>query len=362
MQILILAFLVSLLCTLGIIRYAHLHEHLTADHDLDGVQKFHDAPVPRVGGLSLALGLLAAGALVWLQKRSGSFFLVLLVAVPAFAGGLVEDLTKRVGPLARLLLTMLAAGCGFYVLGAGLARLDIGWLDAVLRWGPLSLLVTLVAVAGVANAVNIIDGYNGLAGVVTLVMFCALAYVARQVGDDQIWNICLALVGALLGFLVWNYPRGHIFLGDGGAYLLGFLLAELSVLLVVRHPQVSAWFPLLLVIYPIVETLFSIYRRVVLRGRSPGMPDAAHLHQLVYKRLVRWVLNRSHPDFRLTRNAMTSPYLWMLSSLGVIPAVLFWQHTRVLQAFAVLFIVSYVWLYRSIVRFRSPRWLRRRSS
>ena len=95
------------------------------------------------------------------------------------------------------------------------------------------------------------------------------------------------MLGALLGFLVFNYPSGRIFMGDGGAYLLGFWLGELSVLLVVRNPDVSPWFPIVLLAYPVVETLFSIYRRKFLQGRSAGRPDAMHLHQLIYRRLAR---------------------------------------------------------------------------
>jgi UDP-N-acetylmuramyl pentapeptide phosphotransferase/UDP-N-acetylglucosamine-1-phosphate transferase len=120
---------------------------------------------------------------------------------------------------------------------------------------------------------------------------------------------------------------------------------------------VSAWFPLLLCIYPVFETLFSIYRKRWLRGRSPGMPDGVHLHMLVYKRLVRWAIGSNLARHKTQRNAMTSPYLWVLSSLAVIPAVLFWQYEYVLMGFVFLFSVVYLALYRTLVRFASPRWL-----
>ena len=89
--------------------------------------------------------------------------------------------------------------------------------------------------------------------------------------------ICLA--GATAGFLVWNYPRGLIFAGDGGAYLWGVVIAMASVLLVQRHALVSPWFPMLLLIYPVWETLFSIYRKlgarpVARRGRRAALPPA----------------------------------------------------------------------------------------
>lgn len=359
MNSIIIAAFVSWLITLLIIRFNHLHAGLTADSDTTGVQKFHARAVPRVGGLGLFFGLLAVG--LWLQYANREvgepMLLLLLASIPAFLGGLGEDLTKRVSALPRLLMTMLSAVFGYWLLKAGLSRLDIPLLDSALRWWPFSLLLTVVAIAGVANAVNIIDGFNGLAGVVCVMILGAFAYVAYWVGDVLIWSSCAALAGGLFGFLIWNYPRGLIFLGDGGAYFLGFMIGEISVLLIVRNPEVSPWFPLLVVIYPVFETLFSIYRKKILRGISPGVPDGVHLHMLVYKRLVRWAVGSKEAGDRTSRNALTSPYLWVLSSLAIAPAVLFWRSTPVLMFFVFLFALIYLWLYRSIVLFHVPRGL-----
>jgi UDP-N-acetylmuramyl pentapeptide phosphotransferase/UDP-N-acetylglucosamine-1-phosphate transferase len=209
----------------------------------------------------------------------------------------------------------------------------------------------------VANAFNIIDGYNGLSSMVAVFILGGLTYVAHQVGDTQIMIAALVMIGALLGFLAWNYPRGLIFLGDGGAYLVGFWIAELSILLTARNPEVSKWFPLLLCIYTIFETLFTIYRRVILKRVHPGMPDALHLHQLIYRRIVRWNISNQSQQLQIYRNSMTSPYLWLLCLLGVIPAILFWRHHLALKGFAILFAMSYIWAYWMIVRYKVPKYL-----
>jgi UDP-N-acetylmuramyl pentapeptide phosphotransferase/UDP-N-acetylglucosamine-1-phosphate transferase len=128
-------------------------------------------------------------------------------------------------------------------------------------------------------------------------------------------------------------------------------------LLLHRNPQVSPMFPLLLCIYPVFETVFSIYRRKILRDVSPGLPDGLHLHSLVYRRLIRWAVGNKSAKALTRRNSMTSPYLWMLCMTAVVPAVLFWDNTPVLAAFVLLFGITYVVLYWRIVRFKSPRWL-----
>jgi len=124
-----------------------------------------------------------------------------------------------------------------------------------------------------------------------------------------------------------------------------------------RHPQVSAWFPLLLMIYPVWETLFSIYRKKFLRRISPFEPDGLHLHMLVHKRLIRRYAHSKEHKHRLYRNNSTSPYLWMLTIMCVIPATAFNNNTGLLMGFCTLFVATYLWIYWSIVHFRVPHLL-----
>jgi len=288
------------------------------------------------------------------QSASGEQFGYLLFAsLPAFLGGITEDVTKNVSVLARLALTMLAAACGAWLLGAVLPRLDVPGLDTLLKWTPFAIAFTIFAVGGVANAINIIDGYNGLASGHAVIVLTALAYVSSQVGDSFLFTSALAMIGALAGFLIWNYPKGKIFLGDGGAYLLGFWLAELSVLLVARHPEISPWFPMLLLVYPIFETLFSIYRRKVMQGVSPGQPDRLHMHQVIYMRLTRARADVSDPASLTRLNSMVAPFGWLMTLCCAVPALFFWRETRWLVAASVLFCAAYVMLYGRLLQQRA---------
>ena len=327
------------------------------DHADSGPQKVHAMPVPRIGGAAVLVGILIGTVWLGLSHQQHWIFMLVLVAAPAFCGGLYEDLTRRFPAGARLVTAFCAAAAGFFLLDARITDLDLWGSDWLLGFAAVSFAFTVFAVGGFSHALNIVDGFNGLSAIAALMKLAALAAVATAVSDPTIAQACVIIGASILGFLVWNYPRGTIFLGDGGAYLLGFLIAELAVLLVHRNSQVSPWFALLLLFYPVWETLFSSYRRRVLHGRSPGDADGLHLHTLVYRRLVRWKVGSRDLRHRRARNALTTPYLIVLSSLTVVPAAFFWNDTLVLQLFALAFALVYVTLYWRIVRLKAPRLL-----
>ncbi|NMM77904.1 glycosyl transferase [Rhodococcus sp. SRB_17] len=363
----VVAFLVAALAAGGVVRWLSGH----ASRYGNGMpQRFHLGDVPRLGGAAILLGLACGWVLGWMQSAllgdPGSLRLGngvggwLVVLLPAAAGGIAEDMTQRLAVRYRLALTGMSGVLAVLLLDMTVPRLGLPWLDALLTAAPwLGWGIALLAVAGLPHAFNIIDGYNGLSGMVALIVCLALAHVALQVGDRSLATMLLCMAGATGGFLVWNYPRGVLFAGDGGAYIWGVVIALASISLVQRNADVSPWFPLLLLIYPVWETLFSIYRKLV-RGVSPGVADALHFHQLIYRRIVRSVFAGDDTARRmLMRNNRTSPYLWAFTLLTVVPALLFWRVTPVLMAFCVLFGVTYVLAYFAIVRFKVPGWLRR---
>lgn len=362
----ITAFFVALISAGMVVRWARSHCTVYGE---DMPQRFHRGEVPRIGGLAILLALLlswGAGmvstaflgdpSVLRMKPWVGLFMLAML---PAVLGGLAEDLTQRLSVRYRLLLTVFTAALGVAFLQLSVSRLDLPWVDGLLAWAPwVGVAIALLAIAGLPHAFNIIDGYNGLAGMVAVIVCLALAHVALQVGDRALAALLVSTAAATGGFLVWNYPRGMLFAGDGGAYIWGLVIAFSSILLVQRHSLVSPWFPMLLLIYPVWETVFSIYRKLA-RGDSPGMADALHFHQLVYRRIVWGVFHDDESRQMLMRNNRTSPYLWAFTLLTVLPAVLFWRNTPVLIAFCGLFIVSYVCAYLAIVRFKVPGWLQK---
>ena len=359
--IFLVAFACSAVAMFAVVLSAEHHFHWSADSDLSGPQKMHVAAVPRVGGLGILAGVCGgATALAWLLDNSREIVPLLICMVPAFGSGIWEDFTKALSPRRRMVALALSGALGVWLVGGAITR--TGWhafdemlISHGLMW--LGAAGAVFAVTGISNSVNLIDGMNGLASMCSAMICAALAFIAWRVGDDLVCGVALATLGAVLGFFVWNYPRGLVFLGDGGAYLLGFIVAELGILLTVRHPEVSMLAPLLLVAYPFFETLFTMYRRRHLQGRSMTKPDGTHLHTLIYRRLKRGPVDASGVRGSTRGNSGTSPYLWLLNAIAVVPATIWWNNTPALALSMAVFLLVYLDLYWRIVRFRSPRWV-----
>ena len=330
---------------------------LAIDDTMGELRKVHVVPTSRIGGIALAAGLVCGAAIeCGVDGRPGMSCLLLLCASPGFVWGLIEDVSKRGAVAVRLGVTAIAASLGYVLLDARITQLDVPGLDGLLMLHPVPFVFTIFAVTGVTHSINVIDGLNGLSGFVSLLGALGIAVVAITVGDTAIFSAAILVAAAVLGFLLVNFPRGSIFLGDGGAYMVGLLLAELSVLLVHRNSEVSPWFPLVLLAYPIWETLFSMWRRK-LRGQSTGHADALHLHSLIYHRLVRWHGYAGSASDYVTRNSLASLLLWALPAGCLAVALAFWDASLRLQGAAAVFGITYILAYRRLVRFGVPSWL-----
>jgi UDP-N-acetylmuramyl pentapeptide phosphotransferase/UDP-N-acetylglucosamine-1-phosphate transferase len=331
----VLPFLISFLMQLLALKYFCRHSMCMDSVKNFKPQRIHSVPTPRAGGLGIFAGSLIILAI---GRPDGALFV--LSALPAFIIGFAEDLSSSVNPIPRLLI--IAGGAGFGTVFMDAIITDIGLFSL-----PLAIAIpfTVFAVTGVSNAINIVDGINGLASGVSIITFFFLALTSYLFGDHLIFAISLALLAATAGFFVMNFPKGRIFLGDGGAYFIGFAIAELSVMLVNRNPDISPWFPLALMAYPVTEVAFTIFRRKYKKGCSAFKPDSAHLHSLVYKRVTKC-------------NYRTSYLFWLM--VVVFDTLAFSFHTSSFALIAVLlaFALLYITLYARLVRFRSTGVLR----
>ncbi len=311
-----------------VIIHTHQGGFFIDDHEGDDKSHgIHTQATPRAGGI----GIFAANLFLVFNPLGWKF---ILAALPAFIVGLFDDF-KPLQPRTRLFLQALSGLLSVLLLDALVYSLGF---DISLPY-LAGLFITIIAITGAINAINMIDGFNGLSTGTVLMMLLSMSYVSIQVGDMNILEILAINAAAVIGFMFINFPRGHIFLGDGGAYFLGFLVSAVSLMLAFHHKEVSQLYPLALLIYPVFEVLFSIYRRKIFKNISMTQPDKIHLHQLIFRRITK-------------NNPRTSVYLWKRLLPFMIISTYFYDNDLALSIIVLMFMISYVKLYRKIVRFR----------
>lgn len=313
-------------------------------------QRIHFTFVPRVGGLAVFIGSLAP--LIMMQKDFSLGLIILFCSTPVFIIGTLEDLTHKIGVHKRLIFAILSSSLAVYYLNLTIIKIDIPPFDYFLNINLFAEAFTIFAITGLINSYNIIDGLNGLSSMLSIIALLFIAALSLLLNDYVFFLITMIFCSAIFGFFLVNYPFGKIFLGDGGAYLCGFLISILSCLLVQRNPQVSPWFPVLLNAYPIIETIFSIYRRVIHQKTSPGSADRLHLHSLIFRRIF-YKNSKAIQHFRDLSNPKSSSIIWSFSLTNSLLAIFFYDDSFYLILIFICSYLSYLMIYRNIIFFNS---------
>jgi UDP-GlcNAc:undecaprenyl-phosphate GlcNAc-1-phosphate transferase len=265
----ILALSITTACTPLLLRWAP-RVGLT---DLPGGRKLHAGPVPRVGGIAMAAGILIP---ILLMPHLGAPLIGLVAGLCVLLAFGVWDDRVDLDYRLKFLGQFLAIGLCMSIGGVRIASLT---LDAPLELPPaFAWGLTFVFLVGVTNAVNLADGLDGLAGGLAFLCLCAIAVFGATTGNWTVTTVALIESGAILGFLRFNTHPARIFMGDGGSQMLGFSIGVLAILVTQSESSVlSAALPLMLLGLPILDTLTAIVRRIS-SGRSPFASDRDHLH------------------------------------------------------------------------------------
>jgi UDP-GlcNAc:undecaprenyl-phosphate GlcNAc-1-phosphate transferase len=241
--------------------------------DQPGVRKVHTVPIPRVGGVAMAVGVFVAALLTVNLQAADRWFLAGAAVLIVF--GVLDDrfdLDYRLKLLGQLLAVNIV------VLGGDVRIQMIALDDRV--WLPLwvSMPLTVFFLVGVTNAVNLADGLDGLAGGTTFLCLCAVALFSSVLDPGSSTALALAFAGAILGFLRFNTYPASVFMGDAGSQLLGFTIGVLSIRATQSaNSEISATIPIVLLALPILDTLSVMVQRIG-EGRSPFSPDKNHIH------------------------------------------------------------------------------------
>jgi len=295
-----------------IIFFARGMFRISKRNDINAVQASHQIPAARLGGISIFVALIgAAMPFIGSSNTWPNYPLLLLSSFPVFVIGLCEDLGYFVSPRLRLLAALLSGVVFVSLFSVWLPRTDIPVLDSAIQWAPFGIVFSLFIATGISHSFNLIDGLNGLAGFTAVGAALSLSMIAHQEGLVEIRDVLIVLSGAILGFLIFNFPFGKIFLGDAGAYVTGHMLFWVAILILYASPAVTPFAMLLIFFWPVADTLLAIARRVYF-GAKISEPDRLHFHQLVMRGVEIVVLGRK-------RRRIANPLATML----MLPLILF---------------------------------------
>lgn len=311
----------------------------------NGIQKIHKEITPRIGGVGIITGIIAAYFSEMVQFNTISVS-ILIVGAGAFIIGFAEDLTKKINIKTRLIVTILSGVAGSMFTEVALHRIGITLITPLFEYNTFAILFTAIAIAGIANAFNIVDGLNGLVGFLILIAMSSIAMINLMVGDIDLALTCMTICASIVGFLLFNWPFGKIFLGDGGAYFCGIAVGWCCVLMVERNPTISPFAAILVCIHPVTEVFFSIYRRFS-ANKNPAHADTQHLHSLVYRRYFS-----KNKKFGCYKNSVAGLSISMLSIPPSIFAIYLSERNLMCAVGCLVFITLYVILYLRVIKFK----------
>ncbi len=305
------------------------------------VQAIHSRPTPRVGGVAI-FGAFAMSVAFAPPEVASVHAKFILAASILFAAGLAEDLGFEVSPAKRLLAAIAAGLATMALLGFWLPRADVPGLDLLLDHWVVGVPVTLFITVSIAHAFNLIDGVNGLASLAAMVAAAAMAVIAHRAGAPFMVSLATLMAAAVFGFFLLNFPAGAIFLGDAGAYTLGFVLSWFGVALLIRAPEVTPWAILLTLFWPTADIFLAMFRRLQRKAQTMA-PDRLHAHHMVMRSLEIYFLGRGR---RKVSNPLSTLILAPLVIAPPIAGVLLWNEPRLALAavafFGALFFLSYI--------------------
>lgn len=331
----LLALSCSFLFTVILIKTANYHIKWSGDLDA-GPQKIHKNPTLRIGGLAIYLGLLAAACFSALFRDNILLKILIVAALPVFLIGFIEDITKNISPQIRMIFAG-ASGLAFVILsGVSVTKVSMPLFDELLQFWLISSLFTAFCIVLLINAINLIDGVNGLALGTSVFSGLTVLTLSFNCGDGELAALSAVFVGLLIGVGYFNFPSGKIFLGDGGAYLLGCTLAILVILLPERNEAISPFTSLLIIFFPAYETLRTTLRRLFSANQKVLQPDEKHLHSRVYSYLKR--RSQFEPD---SINSMTGLILLSLPAISSLFALIKPDSAEVALAGIMILIICY---------------------
>ena len=320
------------------------------DVNINKKRAAHVLPTSRLGGLGVGASML----FVVLLNENAWHLEIALASFPIFLAGLMEDFGKPVKPGLRLTVGAISAAIFIFFEEHVINDIGIIGVDKILAYWPISMAFTIFCIVALINALNFIDGINGLASGKTMIAAFALLLLANEYNEPNLTLLGIAIFSATLGLFMLNFPQGRVFLGDAGAYTLGFLLAVSFITLQSKNSEISAWAIMLIIFWPIVDMAHAILRRRLKQNRA-DRPDFLHFHHVVMRSLI------IYSGGRLTKssaNPLATAIILPLASIPVALGVIYHKHDIVCFMLFCVFAIFFGLLHRNLIRWATLREIR----
>lgn len=307
------------------------------------VQSSHAGRVPRLGGMCVIFGMTLAAMVFFPEQFWRGHLFIIVCAFPALCLAILEDVGRQTPPSLRLAATF--AGTAFYMMATNefLPRTDVAVIDELLKYPTFAFALSMVLVAATVQSMNLIDGLNGLCSGIAFLICVCLSYIAQAAGQTALFYLATTSAVAILGFFVVNFPSGSLFLGDTGAYWIGFSLSLMAIHFLWQIDSLAPPAMLLLFFWPAYDLTVTVCRRLVSR-RHLFSPDRLHPHQIA----VRFVRRRlSGPQRRRAANPIASFLTILLAVPPMLLGAMFWSRPEAawtaLGVCALIYGFAYAW-------------------
>ena len=315
----VLIFISSVFFFYLMIKKNYFLREIYLDKDFLKPQSFHDTPTPRIGGILILI--FSIFYLIFFKEKNIFFYSIISLGTLFFTIGFFDDLKFKVEPELRLLFMLALSFLIIYLLEIKINYTQIKFLDDLINYNKISqTLFICICLLFIINGSNFIDGFNGLLIIHYLIILSILYLLIYKFSDFNYLKDYI-LFSILIGFsfLIFNFPNGKIFLGDGGAYFLGTNLS-LIIIEVNKLSLLTKFSPFLfacLLFYIFFEVFFSFFRKIFLKKNSTFQPDAEHLHMLLYYFINKKIRNSSKSNY-LTAAIINIIYFFLITPLFLI--------------------------------------------
>lgn len=286
------AFIYQLSITFLIIKkWGSIKNFFGANERLSGDQDIHSNESPRLGGAIIFSSLL----IMSFKSNHDIYALYSLVLIPIFLVSLSEDLYANVKPKIRIIAMVFSSLLFLIMFDYPIPIISIPIIGDLLSNTIFGSIFLIFCITIITNGFNLIDGSNGNAVLTGISISSVLALFSTINNDLILLSFLIFFITVLIFFALFNFPLGKIFLGDSGAYIVGFVTSTTCIIIFYNNPLFSSWNAILLLFYPAFEVLWSFLRKV-LKGKSPFLPDRNHLHIIVFDYLVSKKLSTNYAN------------------------------------------------------------------